>query len=370
MEVDESSEIVLPKVFAHRAGWARPERTPEGMREQNSIPRAKETLQEVSGCEVDVGFTKDGVAVVTHDDVSRLSFEQFKKANPDHASLESWVDWFTSDELKDKELYLDLKGTQQDPYRLIEAVNTLGDRVSIGSKDPQTVFKLLLARKLLNSRAKVYLQIPEPVHPPTAVRYAENLLTNIGIRQEDLNEEEKALVSELKPDGLHFYWPENLAKDIISELSRHGDFYPAIEAASIRRNGRLASIVPNIVIFHDLQRARLEHFTRLAKQKGYEVVGGSTASPLAMKRMLEWGVDAVMPNNPEVFINHLVPPYTPTEDRTVADPADRFIHTKDVKEHDLNQELHSSQTDETRKKYLSLAVRTKKISVIRQQFGI
>lgn len=370
MEVGESPEIIPLKVFAHRAGWTRPERTTEGMREQNSIPRAKETLQEVSGCEVDLGFTADGVAVVTHDNVSRLSFEQFKKANPDHASLESWVGWFATEDLKDKELYLDLKGTQQDPYRLVELINILGDRVSIGSKDPQTVFKLLLARKLLNSQAKVYLQIPEPVHPPTAVRYAENLLTNVGIKLENLTEEEKTLVSDLKPDGLHFYWPENLAKDILSELSRHGDFYPAIEALSIRRNGRLASIVPNIVIFHDLQRARLEHFTRLAKQKGYEVVGGSTASPLAMKRMLEWGVDAVMPNNPEVFLNHLTPPYTPTEDRKAADPADRFIHTKDIKEHELNQELNSGQIDETRKNYLSLAVRTKKVSVIRQQFGI
>ena len=106
MEAVESSEIVPPKVFAHRAGWTRPERTSEGMREQNSIPRAKETLQEASGCEVDVGFTADGVAVVTHDSVSRLTFEQFKKANPDHASLESWVGWFNTDDLKDKELYL------------------------------------------------------------------------------------------------------------------------------------------------------------------------------------------------------------------------------------------------------------------------
>lgn len=105
MESGEAAQKDI-KIFAHRAGWTEKQRIDGQIHAENSLPRAKETLTKLGGCEIDVGFTSDGVAVITHDNVSKLTFEQFQQKYPDHATLESWIDWYDAEGMEDKQLYL------------------------------------------------------------------------------------------------------------------------------------------------------------------------------------------------------------------------------------------------------------------------
>jgi len=384
-------------VYAHRAEWQ------EGG-EENNVNLAKEALARVDGVEVDVGFTKDGVAVVTHDNASELSFEEFKKKYPEHATLESWIEWFREEEMVDlkKKIYLDLKGTAQDPYRLMQLVDGLGERVAIGSKDPRTVARLLLAREILDDGAdgdqpKVYLQIPDPVLPRKALDYVDNLWENVGLR------EEGGIIKD-KPDGVHFYWPENLAKEIVAELCGHGEFLTVIDKLKVTGSelvrklkdvedwrsliselgsfnefrqlvGDLGKkllspkIVPNIPILHDLQRRRLWRFTQEAISRGYEVIAGSTASPITMERMIDWGVKAVMPN---VTREEMLPRQVQNGGKSIElkGPEDQFRNTRKLFEGDLKEELEKKGLEEKREVYLRCAVKMKTVGVVRQQIGL
>lgn len=284
-------------VFAHRAGFYKEGETGPGA--ENTFERAEHSLRFVDGLEIDVDFTSDGVAVVTHSKLNkksedgksqRINFEEFKQKFPKHATLESWLDWFAQDGMESRKLYLDLKGTDQDAFQLLELVQQKGleGRVYIGSKDARTMVKMLLARKSLNLDAKIFLQIPDPSNPEKAVSYARSILEQLGVSEPEL--------MNLKPDGLHFFWPENLIKDMISELVQHGEFVPVTDrSVKVPWYKRF----PNIPFFHNLQRRRLREFIEESQKAGYEVMAGSAGSPSTMQRMIEWGVRGIMPNVPD-----------------------------------------------------------------------
>ncbi len=346
------------KVFAHRAGWLGRRKKNGDIYDQNSLPQAAEALSIVDGVEIDIGFTKDGVAVVTHKNMSKKSFEEFKKGNPNHGTLEDWVSWYKDGPGMDqKEIYFDLKTTDQDPYKLIKLTEELGSRVSIGSKDPNTIFRLLLARDLLNSQAKIYLQIPDPAIPELAVEYANKLLDIVGVDSED--PDIKSRKSRLKPDGVHFYWPQNVGTDITAEIKGHGRYVSVLDKT---KNPDVVRS-PNIPIFHDLQRLRLKRFVTLAKKSGFEVVAGSVASSEVMERMIGWGVDAIMPN-------------IPNESPILSDNQQRIEAPKDVHKNTTTilrspaEAANNDNLDESEKIYNRLTQNLKKVSTLRQQFGL
>lgn len=286
-------------VFAHRAGFYKEGETGPGA--ENTFERAKHSLRFVDGLEIDVDFTADGVAVVTHDKLFRkgedgkkykLYFDEFKEKYPKHATLESWLDWFSQEGMEGKKLYLDLKGTEQDSFQLLEAVQSKGlaDRVFIGTKDARTLTKLLLARKALDVDSKIFLQIPDPASAEKAVAYARTILSKLGV------DEKRSDLQGLKPDGLHFFWPDNFLKDVIAEFVKHGEFVPmtdrSVKVPWYRR-------WPNFPVFYNMMQARIRDFVSRSQEEGYEVIMGSTGSPASMQRWIERGVVGVMPNVPD-----------------------------------------------------------------------
>lgn len=376
-------------VFAHRAGSRNTDldkspsliqqikeaKTKQNHWEQNSIENAQDAFGTVNGAEIDITFTQDGVCVVTHDDVSKLTFEEFKEKHPDHATLESWINWLNQPGMEDKKLYLDLKGTDQDPFKMVEMIEQLGDRVEVGSKDPSTVIRLLLARRLLNTQCKIHLQIPDPIHGAIAVRYAQRIVDITGMDREALIKQGIDPEKDLKPDGLHFYWPEDVVKDIVSEMVKHGQFAP-VSDQSIPVDDKSFSRWKGAPIFNSLgkfiQKRRLRGFVRRAKQAGYDVVAGSTGSPQVMEEMIQWGVDKIMPNDPN---------YVPTlpqrsRDEYVAQPisqpvemSDKHVVTRSLI--DDGTELNSAEEDNSSKEaiFRSLTQNVKTPSAIRKIFG-
>ncbi|MBI3385164.1 LCP family protein, partial [Candidatus Gottesmanbacteria bacterium] len=343
------------RVFAHRAGFLETVISLGEVKTQNSIPRAKDSLTIVDGVELDLRFTSDGIAVITHDDVRKMSFEEFKEKNPSHDTLETWVEWFKQKGMEEKEIYLDLKGTEQDPYKLLQLVSDLGNRVSIGSRDKKTVFKLLLARKILGLKTKIYLQIPDPIfnpfNPSGVLSDAENLGKTVGLEAKvnhaDTEEQE---IYNLKADGVHFFWPENLWSAIWSEIQNNGRRVPVTDQSKIP--GKIA-VFPNIPLFANLQKARLETFVKTAKRLGYEVIGGSTASPAIMQMMIDWGVNTIMPNDPTLLPGFLKRDDSP---QNIPDPKGRFLNTRtDLKEGNIVSE--KTESDPLRTKYLKFASR-------------
>jgi glycerophosphoryl diester phosphodiesterase len=357
--MDESG--LSPEIFAHRAGFGPKETRGKDIYEQNSIPRAAETLETSPGLEIDVTFTKDKVAVVTHDNVNKITYEQFKTQYPSHGTLETWVNWFASNpDLKNKKLYLDLKGTDQDPLELVKLASQLGDRASISSKDPETVLGLLAARDLVipdtsSPRNKIYLQIPDPIHPDISMGYVDNLYANLGINRQSA---EVTGLAHLRPDGVHFYWPENLVKEIVTEVKRHG------KITSSKKEARDLGIshLGNIPGLHRLQLERLKAFTAEAKKRGYEVVSGSTATAEVMAEMTKWGVDIIMPNIP-THLPDSIPPSPVTKNITL--PEDLHQNTIKIAKGEPYPQ------DQLRTKYESLmSLVSVKIGFLRKQVGI
>lgn len=345
------------EIFAHRSGgWLKENVNHETKDEKgaNSITGAMESFKKVGGCEVDVTFTSDGVAVVTHDNVSGINFEEFKRRYPDHATLESWVEWMRQPGMEDRKLYLDLKGVDQDPFLLVRELQSLGERVVVGSKDPVTVFKALLARKLLGSGPRVYLQIPDPLFPSVAVAYATNIAESAGLSGLDEDPASAEKLNGLRPDGVHFYWPENLVKDAVAEVVKHGEFVPVTDSAKTETAVRF----PNIPILHDLQRWRLRSFVRRAKAVGLKVMAGSAASAETMKRMVEWGVDGIMPNDPNVSPVVISARETPTI-------GDKHKNTKSFKEGSLTSEPQ----DNNRVVYDQFARMTVRVGALNKLMG-
>ncbi|MBD3362894.1 hypothetical protein GF362_04200 [Candidatus Dojkabacteria bacterium] len=102
------------EIIVHRAGFSRPETAEDGSTiEENTIPRAIETLPLSDGCEIDLQFTSEGVGVVTHDRIGKLTFAEFKEQYPNHATLESWVNWFKTDQLSEKNFILTSKAKKK-----------------------------------------------------------------------------------------------------------------------------------------------------------------------------------------------------------------------------------------------------------------
>ena len=362
------------EVLAHRAGW-----TKTG--EQNSVATARETFKQVEGGEIDIEFTADGVAVINHKSaVRKLTLEQFKERYPNHGTLEGWVDWMESDpQMAEKKFYLDLKGTEQDPYRLIEQLRSVGERMRIGSKDPRTVMLLLEARSLLCEEDKgpeIYLQVPDPMPPSAGVKNAAHLAEYVGLGEnlEAMTDEEKERVSKMRPDGLHFFFHENLAKEIVSEAAGHGEYHPV----SDENPSETSTPFPNIPIAYNLQQWRIKRFVEQAKKAGFKVAAGSSGSAESLERMItQWNVDIVMPNNPEEIpqSQQEIQAEKVATTQDIGLPRDQYKneHGSRLKEGDLQKELEElvrSREDPKRVQYLIFALKVKTTNPIRQQFGI
>lgn len=365
--IHESQTKETVEIFTHRAGWI-----VDG--EPNSVVQAGEVFGKgVNGCEIDVRSTADGALVVTHENVSNKTLEQFLIDNPNKVTLESWIEWMKQPELEGKEIYLDLKEGGYDPYKLIELVKDLGERVVIGAKYPDVVVKLLIARKILGSKTRMILQIPDPAIPEVAVNYASNLANVVGLGSLP----EGVVNEDIKPDGVHFYFPENIAKDLISEVRGDGESVPVTD----KNKPKSARRFPNIFGLHNLQRERLKRFTQKAKAAGFKYVfAGSAESAQTNQRMIGWGVNAIMPNNPDVLpvgvkavsIDNKLP---------ISPPEDRGRNEKKMVEANLEVEMMKLRKskdaafgfipseDKKRLDYLESVVKLKKGNSIRMQLG-
>lgn len=352
------------EIFVHRAGWV-----VDG--EPNSLKNATEVFAKgVSGCEVDLRVTSDGALVVTHENVKAKTKDEFLRDNPNHMTMESWVDWLSGPEMSGKSLYLDLKDGDIDPFKLVEMTKALGDRIVIGTKNPEVAVKAMLARKLLSSESRVILQIPDPLIPSVAVEYAKNAAKNAGLTELPFG----VSASDLVPDGVHFYFPENFAKDVAGEMKGNGEFVPMTD----KTKPEAAKRFPNIFGFHDLQRARLKAFTQEAKAAGFKYVfAGSAESAQTNQRMIEWGVDAIMPNNPDVLPESLKVE-VPVGGITIPEPASRDKSTMQMREGNLAQEFATvqdksvadmSEQESKRRIYLETAQKLKGVGALRAQLG-
>lgn len=367
------------RLFGHRGGsWEAEERgRKENIAAQNSWERITRGLKSLGGVEADVRLTKDGVPVLVHRSVKGMSLAQFKKKYPNHGTLEGLVDWFAR--RKGGEVYLDLKDAGEiDAWSLIELVAKLEGRVIIGAKDPQAVAKLLLARKLLGKEreVKIFLQIPDPAVPKKAVEYAKHLVRNAGWREENLTKEEWKMVKDLQPDGVHFFFPENLLKDLVAEIVGHGAWVPVGE--KLRNSRAVVLPFPNIPLFHDLQRRRLKKFVEEALRAGYRVIAGSAAGKEINQRMIEWGVMAIMPNIPDYLppevVAQLKEKQTKDKAEKIQPPSreERFRATISFRRKEPTEKgLEEGDSDSPRDKYLQLVRKMGKgVGPIRQQIGI
>lgn len=295
-EVVDNSDQRLD-VLAHRGGMtlASP---------GNSIAAGKEAFAATDGAEIDLSFTKDGVCVITHKDTSNLTFEEFKEKYPGHATLETWIDWLQMPDMRDKKLYLDLKTTDQDPFKLVELVQKLEGRVHIGSKDTATVVQLLLARKLLGAKCEVYLQIPEPLSGRLAVDYAQRVSEIVGLDKDELARL-GVDINDLKPDGIHFFWPNDVLQSLEWEKVGHAQFIsegdtsiPSDDEFFVKwKSNPFFKLIGHNWLGKWMQRKRILGLIRHAKQAGFKVIGGATNTPKEHEQLVEAGVDMIMPNS-------------------------------------------------------------------------
>lgn len=349
-------------VLAHRAGFTRPTRKPKGgLRVQNSVPNAILSLSLCDGCEVDVGFTSDNIAVITRDVVKKLNLKKFKEHNPDHATLESWFEWYKDKSLQKKYLYLDLKTDTQNPLKLLKAGQFLKNRLLIGSSDLKTVIKCLLAKKILKSKAIIILQIPNPVYSQWAINYADRIKENLIIPKE-LAKKHSALIKNLKPDGLHFFFPESTIKGAFSELIGHGQIAPLLERGTPSGYLRFTTL-PG---FSHLRSFVLKNFVEEAKKRGYMVIGGSTASIGSMMQMIGWGVDTLMPNDPEYL-----PKRVTKKNKSKINPMkDKFKHSLDFSQQNSAAPNKKKLKNNQQSAYYQLAEYIKPTLAFRRFFGI
>jgi len=156
-------------------------------------------------------------------------------------------------------------------------------------------------------------------------------------------------------------------RSLISELGSFNEFRQLV--GDLGKKLLSPKIVPNIPILHDLQRRRLWRFTQEAISRGYEVIAGSTASPITMERMIDWGVKAVMPN---VTREEMLPRQVQNGGKSIElkGPEDQFRNTRKLFEGDLKEELEKKGLEEKREVYLRCAVKMKTVGVVRQQIGL
>lgn len=368
--------------YAHRGG---------GMvkgQAESTWTAAIAALKFVDGLEIDCALTADGVAIVTHAKVSKKNSAEFLSKHQYHMTLESWVDWFNNDPaLKNKYIYIHLKTTKIDAYNFIKLLKPLGKRSSVGSIDPGVVAKLLIARKLLAAESEIYLQIPSLVNAKATVNYANKLAKRTGLNKLPLNPEnseiDKDFLNNLRPDGLHYYWPENILRPFVSNLSGDGVYISPSELKKMKAKnpGIVAKEglkgFANVKGLHTLQKRELRNFVIGAKHAGYKIISGFTASPELLKLQADWGADAVMPDIPSLLPDELKI-NSKNSLIKISPPKNRFLasmqlqQSKQKKGTTLNQENpeHKKPQDPERIIYDKFAVRIKSVNPVRKFLGL
>lgn len=344
------------ELFVHRAGWR--SWSDKKALIENTFSSAQESLshEEIVGVEIDLSITSDGKGWISHSNTKNETLDQCKKDHQGEGSFESWLEWFSkTPELSEKQIYLDLKTTDQDPFLLLQTIQkfSMDNRVRIGTKDAQYAKELLLARMVLKmDGTKVILQFPDPASLPGLDAVTSK--APIGIvrsmfspnKEQDVKRssyDEKAYLdlanlyeevfhtplvykgmkdlTALKPDGVHFFWPEDFRTAVKAEKQKSGSVVMEGDESYVGNPAEVKR-VPGA----SLQEARLKRFIEEKKRDGYTIYGGSAASPETMQRMMDWGVDVLMPNDPDNLPQTL-------KDET-ADVTDIPYPTSKIQEHD------------------------------------
>jgi hypothetical protein len=191
-------------------------------------------------------------------------------------------------------MYLDLKDSNIDSFRLAQLVKDFGDRVVIGAKYPDTVVQLMVAKKLFGAEFKVALQIPDPAIPEVAINYANNIAEIAGLDMNNLPE--WLSKDDLKPDAVHYFFNKNIVTDVKAEKAGHGEYIADKKRAGdmqIKHSG-------NIPIAYEMQQKRTEEFIRLGNESNFLVIAGSDEDPKTNERLIKAGVGILMPNNAKI----------------------------------------------------------------------
>ena len=334
------------KFLLHRAGNTKIEEVKIGNKVsysyQNSIPRAYLSINDfpIDGLEIDVNFTKDNHAIIHHDSERIDDLRQFMIEYPDEGTLMGWLVWLNSNNFfQNRYLYLDIKpmNLKINAYRFIKLIEKFSDfpeNVFIGVRNIDQALRFLVAKRIMNSKVKISLQIPVPLFPEKLLNDLDNGIENqihVDLEVLKLN----SLVR-LKPDAVHFFHIDSMLKSLRSTTEGHGEYVQFTDwinwhkkSFHLKKLGKINNdirphlipdkilgiyfkhsngpqVFPNFIGFHNITILNLKKFTSLAKKKGYITISGATNSKLTVKRMISWhSLDMIMVDDAEYLKEYL-----------------------------------------------------------------
>lgn len=207
--------------------------------------------------------------------------------------------------------------------KLIENYCDYPENIFVGIRNIDQALRFIIAKKILNSKIKISLQIPVPVFPEKLLNDLDNGLetqTRVDIEALNLNN-----LYKLKPDAVHFFHIDSMLKSLRSTTEGHGEYVQFTDwinwhkkSFQLKKLGKEnqdirphlipdkilgiyfkhsdgPQVFPNFIGFHNVTISNLKKFTSLAQKKGYITVSGATNSKLTVKQMVSWhSLDLIM----------------------------------------------------------------------------